>query len=48
MVLSVVLRAFPTGPVLLRLVFSLGEDPGEFLRAAAEAYSTAGPGRYPK
>lgn len=48
MALSVELRAFPRGPVLLRLVFSPGEDPGEFLGAAREAYSTARPGRYPR
>ncbi len=48
MALSVELRAFSRGPVLLRLGFSPGEDPGEFLGAAGEAYSTARPGRCPK
>ena len=48
MALSVELRAFRRGPVLLRLVLSPGEDPGQFLGAAGEAYSTARPGRYPR
>lgn len=50
MALSVELRAFPRGPLLevLRLLSSPGEDPGEFLGTAREAYSTARPGRCPR